>query len=57
MLSAASSTRRRSIRRPGNSVVIVATILLFWAVQTWDVWDVQDRYPAEAVPVLAKTPA
>jgi hypothetical protein len=26
---------------------------VFWAVQTWDVWDAQDRYPAEAVPTLA----
>jgi hypothetical protein len=26
---------------------------VFWAVQTWDVWDEADRYPADSVPALA----
>ncbi|BBX35279.1 hypothetical protein MMAG44476_01830 [Mycolicibacterium mageritense DSM 44476 = CIP 104973] len=40
----------------GVITVEVALILLFgvfWAVQTWDVWDAADRYPEEAVPALA----
>lgn len=40
------------------AVELSLTVLfaVFWAVQTWDVWDAQDRYPAEAVPTLANTP-
>ncbi|MED5812523.1 diphosphate--fructose-6-phosphate 1-phosphotransferase [Mycolicibacterium sp. 050232] len=40
------------------TVELILTVLfaVFWAVQTWDVWDAQDRYPAEAVPTLADTP-
>lgn len=40
------------------AVELTLTVLfaVFWAVQTWDVWDAQDRYPAAAVPALANTP-
>ncbi len=40
------------------TVELILTVLFaaFWAVQTWDVWDAQDRYPEEAVPTLADTP-
>ncbi|MGV9802622.1 diphosphate--fructose-6-phosphate 1-phosphotransferase [Mycobacterium sp. NPDC003449] len=40
----------------GVFVVEIVLILLFgvfWAVQTWDVWESGDRYPGEAVPNLA----
>ncbi len=40
----------------GVFIVEVLLILLFgvfWGVQTWDVWDLRDRYPEEAVPALA----
>ncbi|MGV0741416.1 diphosphate--fructose-6-phosphate 1-phosphotransferase [Mycolicibacterium sp. XJ870] len=40
----------------GVFIVEVALILLFgvfWGVQTWDVWEAEDRYPEEAVPNLA----
>ena len=40
------------------AVILVEGLLLllfgvFWAVQTWDVWDAADRYPADSVPTLA----
>ncbi|OMC30541.1 diphosphate--fructose-6-phosphate 1-phosphotransferase [Mycobacterium sp. GA-1841] len=37
------------------AVELTLTVLfaVFWAVQTWDVWDAEDRYPEEAVPTLA----
>ena len=37
------------------TVELILTVLfaVFWAVQTADVWDAQDRYPADAVPTLA----
>lgn len=38
-------------------LTLIVLFAVFWAVQTWDVWDAQDRYPAEAVPTLANTPA
>lgn len=37
-------------------LILIVLFAVFWAVQTWDVWDAQDRYPAEAVPTLAETP-
>lgn len=40
----------------GVFIVEVALIVLFgvfWAVQTWDVWEFEDRYPQQAVPNLA----
>lgn len=36
-------------------VVLIVLFGVFWGVQTWDVWDLQDRYPEEAVPALAET--
>ncbi|TMS52552.1 diphosphate--fructose-6-phosphate 1-phosphotransferase [Mycobacterium sp. DBP42] len=38
-------------------LILIVLFAVFWAVQTWDVWDAQDRYPKEAVPALANTPA
>ncbi|MCV7066243.1 diphosphate--fructose-6-phosphate 1-phosphotransferase [Mycolicibacterium farcinogenes] len=40
------------------AVELTLTVLfaVFWAVQTWDVWDAQDRYPSAAVRALANTP-
>ncbi|OBG87349.1 diphosphate--fructose-6-phosphate 1-phosphotransferase [Mycobacterium sp. E802] len=37
------------------TVELILTVLfaVFWAVQTWDVWDAEDRYPEESVPTLA----
>lgn len=34
-------------------VILIALFGVFWAVQTWDVWDLGDRYPGQAVPALA----
>lgn len=34
-------------------LILILLFAVFWAVQTADVWDAQDRYPAEAVPALA----
>ncbi|KWX26011.1 diphosphate--fructose-6-phosphate 1-phosphotransferase [Mycolicibacterium wolinskyi] len=34
-------------------IVLILVFAVFWAVQTWDVWEPQDRYPDEAVPNLA----
>lgn len=34
-------------------VALIVQFGVFWGVQTWDVWDAEDRYPAEAVPALA----
>lgn len=40
------------------AVELTLTILfaVFWAVQTWDVWEADDRYPEAAVPTLADAP-
>lgn len=39
-------------------IVLIVLFGIFWGVQTWDVWDFDDRYPAAAVPTLADpTPA
>ncbi|KUI32718.1 hypothetical protein [Mycobacterium sp. GA-2829] len=32
---------------------LIAEFAVFWGVQTWDVWDPDDRYPDAAVPSLA----
>ncbi|WP_135453080.1 diphosphate--fructose-6-phosphate 1-phosphotransferase [Mycobacterium sp. DL99] len=37
-------------------LILIVLFAVFWAVQTWDVWDAQDRYPEEAVPTLANSP-
>lgn len=34
-------------------LILIVLFAIFWAVQTADVWDAQDRYPSEAVPALA----
>jgi hypothetical protein len=34
-------------------VILIVLFGVFWAVQTWDVWEVEDKYPEEAVPELA----
>ncbi|MEN3223151.1 diphosphate--fructose-6-phosphate 1-phosphotransferase [Mycolicibacterium porcinum] len=34
-------------------LILIVLFAVFWAVQTWDVWDAQDRYPEAAVPRLA----
>ena len=36
-------------------VTLIVLFAVFWAVQTWDVWDAEDRYPERAVPELADT--
>lgn len=38
-------------------IVLIVLFGIFWAVQTWDVWDFDDRYPAAAVPALASGPS
>ncbi|TFV56815.1 diphosphate--fructose-6-phosphate 1-phosphotransferase [Mycobacterium sp. PS03-16] len=35
-------------------VLLILEFAVFWAVQTWDVWEPTDRYPASAVPGLAE---
>lgn len=35
-------------------MLLILLFGVFWAVQTWDVWDVADRYPETAVPALAQ---
>lgn len=37
-------------------LLLIGQFALFWAVQTWDVWEPRDKYPGEAVPALANTP-
>lgn len=37
----------------GVEVLLILQFGLFWGVQTWDVWDEEDRYPPDAVPALA----
>ncbi|ART71724.1 diphosphate--fructose-6-phosphate 1-phosphotransferase [Mycobacterium dioxanotrophicus] len=37
-------------------LLLIGEFALFWAVQTWDVWEPRDKYPPEAVPALANTP-
>ncbi|MBP3086189.1 diphosphate--fructose-6-phosphate 1-phosphotransferase [Mycolicibacterium fortuitum] len=34
-------------------LILIVLFAIFWAGQTADVWDAQDRYPSEAVPALA----
>jgi len=34
-------------------LALIVEFAVFWGVQTWDVWDDGDRYPAAAVPSLA----
>lgn len=34
-------------------IALIGLFAVFWAVQTWDVWESEDRYPEEAVPNLA----
>ena len=36
-------------------LALIVEFAVFWGVQTWDVWDPGDRYPATAVPTLADT--
>lgn len=38
-------------------VLLIVEFGVFWAVQTWDVWDATDRYPPSGVPGLAGVPA
>jgi Ca2+/Na+ antiporter len=37
----------------GVEVVLILLFGMFWGVQTWDVWNEEDRYPTESVPALA----
>jgi hypothetical protein len=37
----------------GVEIVLIALFGVFWGVQTWDVWNEEDRYPAAGVPALA----
>jgi hypothetical protein len=37
-------------------IILIVLFGIFWGVQTWDVWDFEDRYPAAAVPALASGP-
>ncbi|AKS35564.1 hypothetical protein [Mycolicibacterium goodii] len=37
-------------------IILIVLFGIFWGVQTWDVWDFDDRYPAAAVPALASGP-
>jgi hypothetical protein len=37
-------------------LLLIGQFALFWAVQTWDVWEPRDKYPGEAVPALANAP-
>lgn len=34
-------------------LALIVEFAVFWGVQTWDVWDAEDRYPTAAVPSLA----
>jgi hypothetical protein len=37
-------------------LLLIGQFALFWAVQTWDVWEPRDKYPGGAVPALANAP-
>lgn len=37
----------------GVEIALIALFALFWGVQTWDVWELHDRYPEDSVPALA----
>lgn len=38
----------------GVEIALIALFATFWGVQTWDVWELRDRYPEDSVPVLAE---
>lgn len=38
----------------GLETALIALFAVFWGVQTWDVWELRDRYPEESVPALAE---
>lgn len=37
----------------GVEIALIALFAAFWGVQTWDVWELEDRYPEDSVPALA----